>query len=77
LRVEDAQGKHLISAQLQPNPVHYRQSKDITTVAFSANAGRLEQCSFLVVCYDSNEGDVGYYLRVRNFLDLKDTATEN
>ena len=76
LRMEDVRGKHLISARLQPNPVHHRQSKDITTVAFSADADRLEQCSFLVVCYGSNEGDVGYYLKVKDFLDLKNPVTE-
>jgi hypothetical protein len=76
LRMEDADGKHLVSAMLQPNPVHHRQSKDITTVAFSADAQQLSKCSFLVVCYGSNEGDVGYYLKVKDFLDLADPATE-
>jgi len=74
--MEDARGRHLISAQLRPNPVHHRQTKDITTVAFSADADRLEQCSFLVVCYGSNEGDVGYYLKVKDFLDVKNPVTE-
>ena len=72
LRIRDANGKHLISAMLRPNPVHHRQSIDVTTVAFSADASQLDQCSFLVVCYNSNEGDVGYYLNVRDFFDLKD-----
>jgi hypothetical protein len=76
LQVGDDEGKHFISAMLQPNPVHHRQSKDITTVAFSADADRLAQCSFLVVCYGSNEGDVGYYLKVKDFLDLKNPVTE-
>lgn len=76
LRMEDSQGKHLISAQLQPNPVHHRQSKDITTVSFSADPDQLAQCSFLVVCYGSNEGDVGYYLKLKDFLDLKNPVTE-
>ena len=76
LRMEDARRKHLISAQLRPNPVHHRQSKDITTVAFSADAEQLSQCSFLVVCYGSNEGDVGYYLKVKDFLDLTNPVTE-
>jgi hypothetical protein len=76
LRMEDARGKHLISAQLQPNPVHHRQPEDITTVAFSADAEQLSQCSFLVVCYRSNEGDVGYYLKVKDFLDLANPVTE-
>jgi hypothetical protein len=76
LRMKDDRGKHLISAMLQPNPVYYRQSKDITTVAFSADADQLAHCSFLVVCYGSNEGDVGYYLNVKDFLDLKSPVTE-
>ncbi len=76
LRVEDANGKHLLSAQLQPNPVHHRQAKDLTTVAFSADADQLGKCSFLVVCYGSNEGDVGYYLKLKDFLDLKDPVTD-
>ena len=76
LRMEDDRGRHLISAKLQPNPVHYRQSKDITTIAFSADADQLAKCSFLVVCYGSNEGDVGYYLKVKEFLDLKHPVTE-
>ncbi len=76
LRMEDSQGKHLISAQLQPNPVHHRQPKEITTVAFSVDADQLERCSFLVVCYNSNEGDVGYVLKAKDFLDLKNPVTE-
>src|SRR4051794_36042143 len=48
LRMVDSEGKHLISAQLQPNPVHHRQPKEITTVAFSVDADQLERCSFLV-----------------------------
>ena len=75
LRMED-RGKHIVSARLQPNPVHYRQSKDITTVSFSAASDQLAQCSFFVVCYGSNEGDVGYYLKVKDFLDLKNPVTE-
>ena len=76
LRMEDNRGKHIVSAKLQPNPVHHRQSQDITTVAFSADADQLAKCSFLVVCYGSNEGDVGYYLKVKEFLDLKSPVTE-
>jgi hypothetical protein len=29
-----------------------------------------------VVCYGSNEGDVGYYLNVKDFLDVKKPVTE-
>lgn len=75
-RMEDGKGNHLVSAQLHPNPVHHRQSSDITTVAFSADPNCLAQCSFLVVCYGSNEGDVGYYLKVKDFLDLADKAED-
>jgi len=76
LRFKDAEGKHLLSAQLRPNPAHHRQPKDITTVAFSADVDQLRRCSFLVVCYGSNEGDVGYYLNVKDFLDLENPVTE-
>jgi len=76
LRMKDAEGKHLLSAQLRPNPAHHRQSRHITTVAFSADADQLEKCSFLVVCYGSNEGDAGYYLKVKDFLDLENPVTE-
>lgn len=76
LQVEDAQGKHLISAQLKPNPIHHRQPEDLTTVAFSADPEQLPNCSFLVVCYGSNEGDVGYYLKVKDFLDKHRPVTE-
>ncbi len=76
LRIRDEQGKHLVSARLQPHPVQHRQSDEITTVSFSAAPDQLEKCSFLVVCYNSNEGDVGYYLNVRDFLDLKNPITE-
>jgi hypothetical protein len=74
LRMEDAAGKHLLSAQLRPNPVHHRQPADVTGVAFSAAPDQLAHCSFLVVCYGSNEGDVGYYLKLKDFLDLKPEA---
>ena len=47
-----------------------------TTVAFSADADQLGQCSFLVVCYGSNEGDVGYYLKLKDFLDPENPVTE-
>lgn len=76
LQMVDAQGRHRISAQLQPNPVHHRQPEEITSVAFSVEADQLEQCSFLVVCYNSNEGDVGYILKAKDFLDLKNPVTE-
>ena len=76
LRMVDAQGEHLVSARLEPNPVRHGQPKDVTTVAFSAEPDQLSQCSFLVVCYGSNEGDVGYYLKAKDFLDLESLVTE-
>lgn len=76
LRMSNAKGDHIVSAQLQPNPVHHRQPKDVTTVAFSVAPEQLVQCSFLVVCYGSNEGDVGYHLNVKDFLDVSDPITD-
>src|SRR5438046_1389713 len=46
LRMNDPQGKHVVSARLQPTPVRYDQSKDITSVSFSADPEQLAQCSF-------------------------------
>lgn len=76
LRMQNPQGDHLLSARLQPNPVHHRQPENITSVAFSASPDQLANCRFLVVCYGSNEGDVGYYLNVKDFLDMEDPVTE-
>lgn len=76
LQMTDEKGKHLISAMLQPNPIHHRQAEDLTTVSFSADASQLPRCRFLVVCYGSNEGDVGYTLDVKDFLDIKNPITE-
>ena len=76
LRMNDSHGKHLISARLQPNPIHHGQSKDLTSVSFSADSETLAQCSFLLVCYGSNEGDVGYYLNAKDFLNLTNPITE-
>lgn len=76
LEMTDEKGKHLISAKLQPNPIHHRQAEDLTTVSFSADASQLPRCRFLVVCYGSNEGDVGYTLDVKDFLDMTNPITE-
>jgi hypothetical protein len=76
LRVEDAQGKHLISAGLDCAPADRSQPKGIWRTAFSASPEQLSRCSFFVVCYGSNEGDVGYYLKVKDFLDLRNPITE-
>jgi len=75
LEVMDENEKPLISAMLKPLPIDHRQSDDVTTVAFSADASQLPRCRFLVVCYGSNEGDVGYTLAVKDFLDLKNPIT--
>lgn len=77
LEMTDEKGKHLISAMLKPNPIHHRQAEDLTTVSFSADPSQLPRCRFLVVCYGSNEGDVGYTLDVKDFLDLKNPILEN
>ena len=76
LRMTDEKGKHLVSATLQPNPIHHRQAEGLTTVSFSADASQLPRCRFLIVCYGSNEGDVGYTLDVKDFLDMKNPITE-
>ena len=65
----------MVTATLQPNPQHHRQPADITTVAFSARQSDLARCKFLVVCYNSNEGDTGYYLNVKDFLDMDNPVT--
>lgn len=75
LEMTEEKGKHLISAKLQPNPIHHRQAEDLTTVSFSANPSQLPRCRFLVVCYGSNEGDVGYTLDVKDFLDMTNPIT--
>lgn len=76
LEMTDENGKHLISAMLKPNPIHHRQAEDLTTVSFSADASQLPRCRLLVVCYGSDEGDVGYTLDVKDFLDMKNPITE-
>ena len=75
LIVDDEHGQHMVTATLQPNPQHHRQPADITTVAFSARQSDLARCKFLVVCYNSNEGDTGYYLNVKDFLDMDNPVT--
>ncbi len=76
LRFEDTEGKPLITAPLHAGPVDRSQPDGMWRVAFSAKPEQLSRCSFLVVCYNSNEGDVGYYLKVKDFLDLKNPITE-
>ena len=70
LVMKDSEGKQLLSAKLQPNAVHHRKASGKTSVCFSAKSDQLKRCSFLVVCYGSTEGDVGYYLNLKDFLDM-------
>lgn len=70
LRMRDSKGKHLVSARLDPHPVNRGQLDDIVTVAFSAAPGQLKNCSFMIVAYGSTRGDVGYLLKVTDFIDL-------
>ncbi|MCB1125592.1 MAG: hypothetical protein KDM81_03780 [Verrucomicrobiae bacterium] len=70
LRVKDAQGKHRLSARLQPNPVVHGQDNDLVSVAFSAVPAELPHCAFMIVAYGSSRGDVGYVLEVKDFLNL-------
>lgn len=72
LIVDDEQGRHMVTARLQPNPQDQGQPADVTTIAFSARQSDLDRCKFLVVCYNSNEGDAGYYLNVKDFIDVND-----
>ncbi|RCS42268.1 hypothetical protein DTL42_19550 [Bremerella cremea] len=74
LHMKNEQGKHLVSAKLEPRPVKHGQSEEITTVSFSADSDQLKNCSFLVVSYQGIAGGVGYYLNVRDFIDLNDPA---
>jgi hypothetical protein len=71
LRMKDANGKHFVSAMLQPRPVVHGQPEEIVSVAFSVDRAQLANCAFLIVAYGSSRGDVGYLLHVKNFLNLE------
>lgn len=71
LQMQDEKGKHLVSARLQPVPVVHGRPGEVVSVGFSADPAQLERCSFMVVAYGSSRGDVGYVLKVKDFLDLK------
>lgn len=73
-RMEDTKGKHLVSARLQPHPVNHGQPEEVVSVAFSADAAQLERCAFMIVAYGSSRGDVGYVLRVKDFLKLNEAG---
>lgn len=70
LRMEDNEGNHQLSAMLRVNPVHHKQPKGISSVAFSADSSQLENCEFWVVCNKGMAG-IGYILKVSDFLDLE------
>ena len=74
LQLNDTNGKHLLSARLQPRPVVHDQSTDVVSVAFSADPTQLRHCSFMIVAYGSSRGDVGYVLKVTDFLDPMERA---
>jgi hypothetical protein len=74
MRMKDANGNHLVSAMLLPRPMVHGQPEDIVSVAFSVEAGQLENCAFMVVAYGSTRGDVGYWLNVEDFIDLEKVA---
>jgi len=74
LRMDDTRGRHLLSAKLQPRPIVHGQPKETVSVAFSASPAQLENCAFMIVAYGSSEGDVGYMLHVKDFLNMKKTA---
>lgn len=69
LRMRDNDGDHLLSARLESHPVVHGQAAELVTLAFSAQPSQLDKCSFLVVAYGSSRGDVGYYLKVTDFID--------
>jgi len=71
LLMNDAKGRHLVSARLEPRAVVHNQSPDIVSVAFSVDPAQLENCAFRIVAYGSSRGDVGYVLHVKDFLPLK------
>jgi len=50
LEMADENGKHMISAMLQPTPIYHQQAEDLTTVSFSADASQLSRCRFWGVC---------------------------
>src|SRR5687768_2462863 len=62
LRMKSANGKHLVSARLQPGPVVHGQPADIESVSFSVDPAQLKHCAFMMVAYGSSRGDVGYVL---------------
>ena len=61
---------NVVSARLQSHPIVRGQARDLHSFAFSAAPAQLKSCSFMIVAYGSNRGDVGYYLPVKDLLDL-------
>lgn len=77
LRIEDEKGEHLLSTELKPNPIHHQQSPEVTTLVFSARQDQLKNCKFFVVMHQGLRTGVGYYLPVKDFLDLDNPITED
>jgi len=74
LRMRNPQGKHLLSAMLQPRSVVRGQAKDLVTIGFSADPAQLKNFEIMVVAYGSTRGDLGYVLKVKDFIDLEKIA---
>ena len=70
LRMKDEKGNHLLSAKLEERSVVYNQPDAIKSYAFSVQPSHLKNCSFMIVSYGAGRGGVGYYLHVKDFLDL-------
>jgi hypothetical protein len=66
----------ILSTRLNPTPIKLNQPADVITASFSVAPEHLSQCSFLVVCYSKRKGVFGYYLKVKDFLDLDNPITE-
>ena len=70
----DERGRHQVSARLEPRAVNHPQPPDVVTISFSAAPAALDRCAFQIVAYGSNRGDVGYVLKVKDYLDLAKIA---
>jgi len=73
-QMKDANGKHVVSAMLQPRPVVHGQPEELTSVSFSAELSWLPHCAFLIVTSGSGRGGVGYQLNVKDFIGAADAG---
>lgn len=69
LRMEDGDGKHLLSNRLQPHPVAHDQSEDFITVSFSVKSSQLGSCSFWLYKNGRLLGGEILTIKVSDFLD--------